>query len=212
MAELLPPGFDCYVRVFHPFVPWTAEPTKPVPSSDRRSWRDIADGAGVKFGPALTWRQLESALPIDVNGERPHAVWEGDLELNTADALFSVLADVGAGGYCFSFGLVAIVRTDAHLPVAFHAQTLGGCRLAIEAVNAGTTKSITTAEYVWPLDESWIVCTDYDLTSTYVALGREPAARLLAHPNLDAVEVGLNTRIDDAADEESDPSEPREQA
>ena len=154
VAELLPPGFDCYVRVFHPFVPWEAEPTEPVSRSRCGRWAEIARSAGVTFGPNLTWRQLEKALPVGVDGQRPFAVWEGDLEINTAAALFAALPSPGADGYFLSFGLAAIIRTD------------------------------------------------YDLTSTYVALSSEAAYRLLTYPEIEAVEVDLNTRIDDAADEQ----------
>ena len=50
VAELLPPGFARYVRVFHPFVPWTADPEEAV-SNGR--WADIARDAGVTFGPTF---------------------------------------------------------------------------------------------------------------------------------------------------------------
>jgi hypothetical protein len=202
VAELLPPGFDCYVRVFHPFVPWTAEPTEPVSRSRCGRWADIARSAGVTFGPNLTWRQLEKALPVGADGQRPFAVWEGDLEINAADALFAALPSQGADGYFLSFGLVAIIRTDAHAPATYFVQTLDNRSAVIDAVNDGPATSITTAEYVWPSDKSWIVCTDYDLTSTYVALGAEAASRMLAHPAIEAVEVTLDTRVDDAADEQ----------
>jgi hypothetical protein len=202
VAELLPPGFDCYVRVFHPFVSWGAEPTEPVSRSLCGRWVDIARSAGVRFGPNLTWRQLEKALPVGVDSQRPYAVWEGDLEINTADALFAALPSQGADGYFLSFGLVAIIRTDAHAPATYFVQTLDNRSAVIDAVNDGPATSITTAEYVWPTNRSWIVCTDCDLTSTYVALSREAACRLLTHPEIEAVEVDLNTRIDDAADEQ----------
>ena len=201
VAELLPPGFDCYVRVFHPFVPWTAEPPVPVSRSRCARWADIARSAGVTFGPNLTWRQLEKALPVGADGQRPYAVWEGDLEINTADALFAALPSPRADGYFLSFGLVAIIRTDAHAPATYFVPTLDNRSAVIEAVNDGPATGITTAEYVWPTNRSWIVCSDYDLTSTYVALSSEAAYRLLTHPEIEAVEVDLNTRIDDGADE-----------
>jgi len=202
VAELLPPGFDCYLRVFHPLLPWTAEPTEPVSRSRCGRWADIARSAGVTFGPNLTWRQLEKALPVGVDGQRPYAVWEGDLEINTAEALFAALPSPRPGGYFLSFGLVAIIRTDAHAPATYFVPTLYNRSAVIEAVNDGPATSITTAEYVWPTNRSWIVCADYDLTSTYIALSGKASYRLVTHPEIEAVEVDLNTRIDDAADEQ----------
>ena len=208
VAELLPPGFARYVRVFHPFVPWTAHPEEAVSRRNCGRWADIARDAGVTFGPTLTWRQLEKTLPVGDNGQRPYAVWEGDLELGTADALFAALPNQAVDGYFFAFGLVAIIRTDAHVPVTYFVRSLEYRNAVIQAVNGGDAKSITTAEYVWPTDNSWIICTDYDLTSTYVALGIDAASRLLATPEIEAVEVALDTRVDDAADEQNSSFDP----
>jgi hypothetical protein len=58
-------------------------------------------------------------------------------------------------------------------------------------------------EYVWPADMSWIVCTDYDLTSTYVAMSGRGPDSLLDSPNVEAVAVRLTTRVDDRADEQT---------
>ena len=94
VGELLPPGFDRYLRVFHPFVPWDAEPDSSSPISHRASREDLANEAGVPFGPTLTWRQLEVMLPVSPVGQRRRwAVWDGYLEEATADALFDSLND-----------------------------------------------------------------------------------------------------------------------
>jgi len=68
VGELLPPGYDCYLRVFHPFVPWDAEPSTQSSVKQRMSWEALAVEAGVPFGPTLTWRQLEIVLPLSADG------------------------------------------------------------------------------------------------------------------------------------------------
>ena len=201
VGELLPPGFERYLRLFHPFVPWSADSSVPIPASECVRWAELARRAGVSFGPNLTWRQLETVLMINADGDRDFAVWEGELELDTATTLFESLAKDDDGGYFLAFGLAAIIGTSAHSSVTYFARSLDDRSAAAQDLDTEVPGSITTAEYVWPSDRSWIVCTDYDLTSTYVALDNAGAERLHTQPRLEVVDVTLETRVDDAADE-----------
>jgi len=54
-------------------------------------------------------------------------------------------------------------------------------------------------EYWWPLDRSWCVCTDYDLTITVVGGSSQLVAALLSHSILECLEVTPRTRIDGLA-------------
>jgi hypothetical protein len=54
--------------------------------------------------------------------------------------------------------------------------------------------------YIWPKDRSWLVATDYDLVSTYIACGSELARRLLETEGIEVLEVSLTSRIDDGQD------------
>lgn len=72
----------------------------------------------------------------------------------------------------------------------------------IEAVRDARASRATTAEHVWPVEERWIVCTDYDLTSTYIACDAEAAQRLLDHNLIEAVLIDRSTRIDNSAEEQ----------
>ena len=201
VAALLPPGFERYLRVFHPFVPWDADPDA-VSVDERRSWEEIASEAGVRFGPTLTWRQLEEVLPLSPDGQsRPWAVWEGTLDRATSAALLGSLNDPPSTSYFFAFGLAAIVAVDEHRPLMYKASSLDAWGDVVERVRKMGVRA-ATPEYVWPIDQSWIVCTDYDLTSTYMAASHHVAERVMQHPVIEAVDVHLNTRVDDAADEQ----------
>ena len=174
VGELLPPGFDRYLRVFHPFVPWDAEPDSSSPISHRASREDLANEAGVPFGPTLTWRQLEVMLPVSPVGQRRRwAVWDGYLEEAAADALFDSLNDNPNGSYFLAFGLVAIITTDEHRPVMYRADSLNARGEVLDRARRSGARPVTTPEYVWPENQSWIVCTDYDLTSTYIATAHD---------------------------------------
>jgi hypothetical protein len=202
VASLLPPGYDCYVRVFHPFVTWEVEFGR---AARTYSWGSLARAAGVAFGPTLTWRQLGSVLPLAPDGSgRPWAVWEGELELNAADALFGVLATESSPGEAFNFGF-ELSSFGGPGPVLYRSATLHDHE-SVVAVARADGVGAWSPEYVWPDDEQWIVRTDWDLTSTYVAAPRSAATRLLNDPRLETVEVSLRTRVDDSADEDSEPA------
>ena len=196
LGSLLPPGFDRYLRVFHPFVPWDARFGR---VSATRTWRQLADEAGVAFGPTLTWRQLAPVVPLSADGaSRPWAVWEGELEPATADALFEGLEREQSGPYLVGYELAAYGRPGRAL--LFRGEALDD-RLEAAAVARSIGVFSGSPEYLWPNDLRWIVRTDWDLTSTYVASSHDGAERILADPRVETVEVNLDTRIDDAADE-----------
>ncbi len=196
LGSLLPPGFDRYLRVFHPFVPWDAAFGRAAVTC---TWRQLADDAGVAFGPTLTWRQLAPVLPLSADGaSRPWAVSEGELEAATADALFEDLEREQSGPYLVGFELAAYGRPGRAL--LYRCEALDDRREAVAVARAIGVPS-GSPEYVWPDDVRWIVRTDWDLTSTYVALSHDAAERILADSRVEAVEVNLDTRIDDAADE-----------
>jgi hypothetical protein len=60
-----------------------------------------------------------------------------------------------------------------------------------------------TPEYWWPADHRWCVCTDYDLTFTFVGGSPELSDELAASPILECLSAKLDTRIDDDATEPS---------
>lgn len=199
VAGILPSGYDAYLRVFHPFTPEDFDHDWLVVPETRRSWRSMGAAAGVVIGPTTTLSSLRPAFAADPLGTGPWSIGEGVLDLATATELYETLSADGPGPFCFEFGLAAIIGTDDHRVRLFRSSTLEGWRSAVEQVRAAGSLGIISPEAVWPDDLRWIAFTDYDLTSTYVAADRATADRLLAHPTLEVVEVGLRTRIDNGA-------------
>lgn len=194
VASVLPRGYSRYVRVFHPFVPWQADFGY---ASPRSTWQELAESISVPFSPVLTWHQLQPALPLSEDGRsRPWAIWEGELEQDTADALFDDLGRSGRGPFHFGFELSVLVLGDG--PLLFRCDSLTEREAVLRAVGS-LGAAVNSPEWVWPVDESWIVHTDWDLTSTYVAADPVVASRLLANDRLEAIEVDPETRIDDMA-------------
>jgi hypothetical protein len=52
-------------------------------------------------------------------------------------------------------------------------------------------------EYWWPGDRAWSFCTNTDLTFSVMGGSQEVIARVLADPELEAIAVGPETRIDE---------------
>ncbi|MBX3314696.1 MAG: hypothetical protein KF906_10285 [Actinobacteria bacterium] len=197
VAELLPDGYERYLRLFHPFVPWSAEPHLG-PAKRRVRWGEVAARAGIALRATTTLGTLGPGLDDD-EPERL-AVWEGDLEAQAAADLYGTLGQDESGPVFFEFGLAAAIATDDHRERLFRAMSVGGRHRAVERVRALGATVITTPSLGWSHDLRWIVCSDYDLTSTYIATDRPTAERLLGHPDLEILLVERTTRVDDAAD------------
>lgn len=202
VENLLPRGFDRYLRLFHPFVARGSDPADRTPIVHGPTWREMAHQAGVAFVGTLTYRQIESVLPGTDWRDCPWALWEGELEEGTARELFDTLDDGGDGPWLFGFGLAAIIGSAEHRPLLFSTPSPDHRRAVVDAARRSGATQLTTAEFVHPVDRRWITFTDYDLASTYLATSIEMAHRLLANESLEIVEVQLDTRVDDHADEQ----------
>ncbi|WCO67255.1 hypothetical protein PO878_00780 [Iamia majanohamensis] len=200
VAELLPPGHECYLRLFHPFVPWelecSVEPVEP-----RTTWGALAALAGLELTPTTTWKLLEPALPDD--GERrPWTVWDGDIEVSTAKDLFGILGVNSTGPYFFEFGLAAVISADDHRPHLYRSPSIEGRHAAAQRIRHRGAGWVNTPSLAWDQAQTWITCSDHDLTSTYIASTERVGQQLLDHPDLETVEVQRTTRIDDWAHEQ----------
>lgn len=199
LRELLPGGFDAYLRLFHPFRPWMSEPDDP-DESKLRTWRSLAEEAGVEFTPQLTWGSLEPALPLGPNGRgRPFAVDEGTLHPVVRRHLFPILGAHTDSATCNCyFGLSAIIGGDGRAVLLQASLDALDDVCALARAEGWSSES---PEYLWPEDRSWVLCTDYDLDSSYLAAGRELAAAVSAERRLESASVSPDTRVDRRADE-----------
>ncbi|MDX3534595.1 hypothetical protein PV721_09470 [Streptomyces sp. MB09-01] len=188
VSELVPSGFEAYLRVFHRF-----EATDG--SGRTRKWRTWAEAAGIDFHPELS----HLSLP-DRHGAGGEPVWTteaGDLDGRSRGALARCLADVtGDQDVCFAYDLAALCWGEAE-PLVRRASMAG-----LEAVREEAADRVGSAgpEFWWPRDRSWVVTTDYDLLSTYVGCSQETAERILGEDELEALPVTPQTRVDWYAD------------
>jgi hypothetical protein len=198
VAELIPPFFDRYLRIFHPFLPSdTNGPDETLPPGPVRTWASLAEEAGAVFHPEIVWYSLLPALG-GRDGPRRYGVTEGNLDDPARSSLFRRLADAAKGqSLFFYYDLAAIVRGGVPLLYQGRADT----NIEVQKLaDADVGASLPGPEFLWPADRSWVVNTDYDLTSTYVGCNAALAEAILADPTLEALEVSLTTRVDSSAD------------
>lgn len=193
VAELLPDGFDAYLRLFHPFTAWRV--------AGRATWQSLADQASVRFHAELMWPTLRPVLRHDAEGHR-YQVAEGELEPTVKAALYRHLSPTGQDLAYFYYGLAATVRNWR--PLLFQAP-LGAATQVADRVRASVGADLAGPEYLWPADRSWVVNTDYDLASTYIACSQATAAALLSEPALEILSVTRHIRVDDTADTSNRP-------
>lgn len=190
VAQLLPDGYARYVRVFHPLFPEEPHP------GTARTWRSLAEETGLGYHPELTWLEFVEAW-WDRPGWVPCSPSEGRLDDPASTALFSLLAD-GHSEATFLYVYWGEVYSPPQAPVAFHAATTA---IAAVEVRAGEVWGYppmdlpVSPEFVWPDDRSWVVCTDVDLTATYVACDEATSAAILHHPSIEALLVTRELRL-----------------
>lgn len=201
VAELLPDGYAHYIRVFHPFLP--ADPRNPdlISPGPSRTWRSLAEEVGAVYHPQITWRSLIDALGGEQAENRPYWVSDGRLDEPARSALFALLARDETRPATYLYYLSGIVRADGPLmyraPLAYHRQV----QAAASEIFGEDPDDAPGPEFVWPIDRAWVVNTDYDLVSTYVACDDALAESILNNVDIEAQPVSRSMRVDDGADQ-----------
>lgn len=90
-------------------------------------------------------------------------------------------------------------RTLSHLGRTY--AVASGPLGAVAAGLTGDVHNYQAPNLWWPPDRAWFVCSDVDLTSTYVGCGEECGAALLRSPDLECLSVDRSTRVDLFGDE-----------
>ena len=199
VAELLPPGYPRYVRIFHPFLPADPNDADEVLAGPARSWASLAEEAGAEFHPELTWTSLLNVLG-GRDGPRPYSVSEGRLDEPARSALFRLLSKRGEWDAYFLYDLGALIRVSRPLLYRAPITLYRDVQDAADRDLGGVGELQPGPEFVWPTDRSWVVNTDYDLSATYLACDADLADAILADPTLETLPVSLDTRVDESAD------------
>ena len=186
VSEILPAGYDAYVRVLDP---WSS-----TGGTERRTWRELAVSAGIEFYPEISWLELEDVARRD--GAPSEHLYSGS-DPETRGRVIEHLAAEDEGPYIFSYELLAsIAMSESPMVVAAETLDLSSVRAAATAVTRDGAPPVAPPEHWWPASRSWVVSRDDDLDELYIACSRELAQAILDDADLEAVEVSPNSRVD----------------
>jgi hypothetical protein len=188
-AGLEPPGYPAYVRLFHvlyePAGREAATPATAQSSEARRvRWAELADRLNVQFTGEERDHQFFRAsrgrgLPDYIEGVR-----EGSLDdesyLRLTEALLAHSGNVDVVAY---YCLLALKTWET--PAVFE----GRLDEMPSLLQSSNLRSPTTPQNWWPRDRSWVVYTDWDLTTTTICASTALADRLLADDLLECTRV-----------------------
>jgi hypothetical protein len=201
VLSLVPDGFPCYVRLFHPCL--IAGPAGP----RQVRWREVAaaNRKTVHAGTQFTTVVRDATAGRDPDHLRglydvPPVI--GTLPESTTATLAATLAahttttdECWFGrweGYGPMFAADEVVPTLSLPYRRYHLFTA-----SLAALTADDAPGIWQSPNLWwPRDRSWFVATEVDLDSTYLAVSSECAADLLTNDELEVLAIDPTTGVD----------------
>jgi hypothetical protein len=214
VAQLIPPAFDAYAKILHrieahyenidnPLSPVevallripSCEPLESFVKSRRDTsidnrvrWKELAELLNVPFAPEICHEWYRKKL-----GDTwcwPHLLsgpGDGKLKAEECTELASTLKAFTDREECF-FRFSDIPFVNSREPKLFKG--------ALDEVCGFLTGRYFGFEYWWPPDQSWCVCSDYDLHFTLVGGSGRLTSALLASSVLECIEVTAQNRVD----------------
>ena len=195
VQQLLPTGYESYVRIFHPFRRRSA----PDKSPDGRSmtWRTMATELDVPFEASVHWQ-----LILEYQSSRfaeEYINLEGDPDPALLSVLQAALAPTtGDESVYFYYGLATQMGLRPPRSMAWLGR-LQQLQDIQRRVNEAAGWTIPGPERIWPDHRKWVVVSDYDLPSTYVASDRATGDRILASADIDVLPVDSSTLLSSRA-------------
>ena len=224
VARCVPASFAAYAKIFHPIyidpsiedhsISWHevrsgTNPTIGVlgggtlvrisshgyATGSRVLWSELAQQCGLKFHPEISDSSFsrhfsEQSWPRYLLGPD-----EGQLDDTTCQSLVEVLTPFTREQQCWFY--------YSGLSVNPYEPRLYAGELADVRSLSDHDDLMALPEYWWPADRSWCVNSDWDLSFTLLAGPVELIERLIDHPQIEAVQLTPETRVDRFADSEN---------
>ena len=203
VGRIIPEGFEKYARIFHPAKQYNAAER----SWSRVSWSTVASWNGRVVHPQMEFNPIANLDPLRYDspswGSRPST---GDLPENECRHLLGVLKEFtstpercyfavweGYGGLDDRLYKGAAKLDPPHLSRAYYIfrGPLDGVLSFYEWLFFHQSPNIW-----WPEDRAWCVATDIDFNSTFVGGSAACIERVLAHPELEALPIAIDARVD----------------
>jgi len=203
VGDVLPTGFDAYVRIMHPVT------TRDGPTT----WAVIAEQTGRVAHPRMQWQAIaypaQGREPPAVTGDGPaQGVFPLDLMTNLIDILSihtstpeTTHFTVAAGTPGLPDSATATIDHGGRPHLLLVADLSAGTRAFVLDPTGEPVDPHVSPHLWWPDDHAWVVATDVDFRSTMVAAPRACADQIVADPTFETFEVGVDDRADLGGDD-----------
>ena len=207
VGSLVPPGFPAYGRVFHPAVRYVRDDDLEV------TWAEVAAANGTTAHPLMQWGSITGSFEYFENDDQA-PIWHGapargHLPVPVAQRLVAVLRRHTATAADCWFGVDAELGDPTasaptlDLPRGSFWLLRGPIELA--AANLADEPAEQSAGLGWPAARAWVVATDADLVSSYIAGSAACIAAILAADDLEAAPAEPGQRVTGDADRVNPP-------
>ena len=202
VGRIIPEGFEAYARIFHPAKQYNAAER----SWSKVSWATVASWNGKVVHPQMEFSPIANLDPLSYDdpswGDRPE---DGVLPEDECRRLLGVLKEfTSMPERCYS----GIWHGYADFKNPFH---LKWPTLDIPHedrkyfIFRGPMDGVMSFfEWIWdqspnlcwPEDRAWFVATEIDFNNTFVGGSAACIERVLAHPELEALPIAIDARVD----------------
>lgn len=214
VRHLMPPTFEAYAKIFHRLEAHYENIDNPLSDEEiavlqvpgctpiralvervrernegtRVRWREAAESLGFPYVPGLSDDWFRTRLEPGCWPRFIYGPGEGYLEEDAYMEIASLLSEADDSKYCFyRLPEIPFVATDQ--PLLFQ-----GTLIEVNSIpTIGTWKA---PEYWWPSNHEWCICSDYDLSFTFIGGPRELISRILKSKEIEAIEVQPDLKVD----------------
>jgi hypothetical protein len=157
--------------------------------STRIRWKEVANWLGLAFESGIIDEWFRAVIEAGCWARFIYGPGDGRLDPEDGDALVRVLRNVTPPGDVY-IRMAEVPLAATETPLLYS----GSFEDVLTLLRA--ERSNMLPEYWWPRDQSWCVCSDYNLPFTLVGATHEVCQRLLEDAALECIEVTPETRID----------------
>ena len=196
VAALVTTRFPAIARIFHPAVRYVGDDDVEV------RWASVADANGTTAHPLMQWGSITGAMEYFENDDQA-PLWHGapargHLPAPVADRLVEVLARHTKVPEDCWFGVEtggAVLTDHPTLEIDGRAYWLVYGPISLAATNMAAEPFEQSANLWWPADRAWLVVTDAELVTTYVAGSAACIADVLALDTLETAPAERKHRV-----------------
>ncbi len=200
---VIPEGFEAYARIFHPAEQYNAAER----SWSKVRWATVASWNGKVVHPQMGFSPIANLGPLRYDdpswGSRPST---GELPEDECRHLLGVLREfTTTPERCYSGVWEGYGGIDARLyrgAAKLEPQRAGRAYYIFRGPLDGVLSFYEwsfihqSPNLWWPEDRAWCVATEIDFNSTFVGGSAACIERVLAHPELEALPIAIDARVD----------------